>query len=1513
MEKQKPWHLYLIIAVMVMTLYSILPTIFYYSKPLRQPIDSERAYEVAEESIARVNTLEDKSVAWLHSFNKMLGIKAKSIEFNLNRPHLITVDFSNQKDVAVFKRFLPVAGASIPFVPAQLKLYPEQSPEHPHRVYVQRSIGIHIDPTDAKKYFLFSNRFEKNHDVTPTYLELVHDRALEVAKNIAGPSLQALQTAAVVDHPTDKRFDDTALSLAREIVDTANTFGVSDSIAKRYFSSFSQSDRPDRTMLIDQLAVRFGKMQQDMKQQLSSLANEEQNAEIAEKRDLLREQEETLGAALRIIKEHNRIFKEGLSPLDEERLALKLDNSFSSIDKGDYIQTLDLKGYHPFINGILIDWNDAFISLRFYDDVQKIRNQEGGTEWNAIVRDKLNQKIFNDIALISSMSDESIAPSGDTFRINLEKLTNSQSFLAFKLGELASTYAHQMRNTLESAWKPSYSDLIGDVYPVRTYQEYRKESPEDQKLGLVVYSPASQDEAPPKGFHENSIYVIAKGLESILSKYQDQPDSDEAKVLTKDVQALQQLLQNEGFIAYPGSVYGIASEFSKDYIFELSDYYSDFIKATREDFYVKGSKRYAVLDFTDVEQRILAKNQIQDRIQEDLVKWNEEYAQAQVSLDPATRYLVPPPTQNAYWQNLKLSVAKYFRGDSRKILNWGLDLSGGKTVRIGLVDQNNRRVTEPEDLKQASNELYTRINKMGVSERTIRTENETIILDFPGSQAFSAAELVKASAMYFHIVNEKFGPWNKELAEVSNRFLQEVWNEAVVTNRKDIESINEIAWRHMGGDITSEEVLRPRSETAKTLYAQGLRLANPRLAPISQVFDDSTSSVAMFRGDDPSEWQGQTHPLMFVFRNYALEGSNLEGIQVGYDQSEGNTLIFSVKGSYEGGKDKGLGNPREDFYAWTSQFAKEKIAGTPKSEYSRGKGWRMAVILNGRIVSAPTLEGALRDHASIHGRFTQREINQLAADLKAGSLSYTPRILSEQNISPELGKEERTRGIIASLIAIALVAAAMIGYYRFAGLVAFCAVMINLLIIWAALQSIGAALTLPGIAGIVLTIGMAVDANVLVFERIREEFSASGRIASAIQAGYRKAFSAIVDSNITTIMAALILIQFDSGPIKGFALTLIIGITSSMFTSLFMTRYFFAGWVKNPKHKELKMSHLIGNTNIPFLKMAPKVIIASLVVMVLGCYLLVDQRHTLLGMDFTGGYSLTANLEEKPGTNYRTQAIEAFIKAGASQSDIEVQELSRPNQLRIQMGMSMEEPGHPFYGLPQEVPAKTATFNYETNPRINWVVNALEEQGLNFPESSLENLQNDWSVMSGQLSDTMRNNALIALSLALVGILVYITFRFEFKYAIAAVIALLHDVVITLGIAAFFHYLNFPIQIDLEVIGAVMTIIGYSLNDTIIVFDRIREEVYLNRKLKITEIIDHALNVTLSRTIMTSGTTLLVLLALVLFGGPAIFGFSLVMTIGVLVGTISSLFVAAPTMLFFHNRELKQHEASHAS
>jgi SecD/SecF fusion protein len=561
----------------------------------------------------------------------------------------------------------------------------------------------------------------------------------------------------------------------------------------------------------------------------------------------------------------------------------------------------------------------------------------------------------------------------------------------------------------------------------------------------------------------------------------------------------------------------------------------------------------------------------------------------------------------------------------------------------------------------------------------------------------------------------------------------------------------------------------------------------------------------------------------------------------------------------------------------------------------------MAVLLNDTVISAPTLESALRDSAMISGTFSQREVNQLAADLKAGSLTFTPHILSEKNVSPELGQKDRVQGITATIVALILVIVSMIAYYRFAGLVASVAVLFNLLILWAVLQNMGATLTLAGIAGIILTVGMAVDANVLVFERIKEEFALSGRIGSAIAVGYKKAYSAIIDSNVTTIIAALILLNFDAGPIKGFAITLIIGIVSSMFTALFMTRYYFSIWVKKPHHTSLSMANWIHATKVNFLKYANLSLGLAAAIIAVGSFFVYSERATIFGMDFTGGYALNLEVEPSPEKNYIERIENALIAKGTTARDFQVRELNPSNNVLLLFSTSMEQPGKPFAGM-------SLVNESGFNPRIEWIVEALQEGGVTLTPETLASLDANWTSMSGQMSDSMRNNALIGLLISFVCIFIYIAFRFEYKFAAASILCLLHDVLITVALVGVLHAFGVPIQIDLNTVAAVMTIVGYSLNDTIIIFDRIREEMQLYPRRRLKDTVNSALNATLSRTTITSGTTLIVLIALVLLGGSSIFSFALVMTLGVFFGTLSSWYIASPLMLFFHNQEEKRNQ-----
>lgn len=1494
MEKQKKWPFVLIIAVIVLTVYNILPTIFYYAQPLKSPVAEEEGMKAAASVAGRLNSMEKESVAWIDSYCDLLRVKPASIALDQKSPQYVRVQFAKSDDASLFRSHFPRAGSLIPFVPAQMTVLPDN--ENSKTVTVQRRISVHFDQTAIADSFAFTPRFLDNGSLSPAYADLVIDRAATIAAAAAGMSDNACLMQAVLSQTENS--DEYLLNLASQIREISALFKGNEAIQARFCANLTQGSFKNRAQDLARLIAAMDALRDRLRGEKMRLQQKSKEAFLAEDgAQTLRNIEKkgsSLASAASFIKKQLAHFQAGREPLTY-KLAL---DGFRKNATQDPTRTLamDLRSLNPFFGTLAIDWQQGRISLALQPDVARLRD-----EWTGVQKDRLEQLLINEMARISRLSDETWAPGAQEFTLQLHQLPDAQSFLIFKLAPLARQQSESIGRLLQQHWRPKHPDLIAEHFPVVDAAGFKNLNALQKKICLVLYAPASDGALAPKELKKGSIYVIAKGLDRILAQANRSSDETQSRVLESDFAQLSSLLQQSGFLGYPGSSISLTKNFAGDYVFERADAFGNVLAATREDFHVRGSKRFAVLEFSDLEQRILTQNRIDTRIHEDLLKWRDEYAAAQVSLQTANRYDVPKPAKSVFWNNQCLSLKKLFRGDDRKIIRWGLDLSGGKTVQIELRDQNNRLVTSESDLKQGINELYNRVNKMGVSEVAIRRLGNHIVLDFPGSQALSASELVKASSMYFHVVNEKFSTLNSHLADAANRFLQEVWNEAVVTNRKDPQSVNAIAWKHLFGDSLDPNAPQSQSDAARVLYENGLRLPPPNNPYCCTAVNDSVSRIAVMRGQNFSEWHNQTHPLLFIFSNYALEGSNLSNIRSAYDPSKGNFLSFEVIGSSVNGEGQRV-NPRDELHAWTSRFSKEKIAGTPNEAFSRGQGWRMAVVLNDTVISAPTLSSALRDSAMISGNFSQREVNQLASDLKAGSLSFTPHILSEKNVSPELGQSDRMKGITATFAALGLVIVCMLSYYRFSGLVATVAVLFNLLIMWAALQNLHATLTLAGIAGVILTVAMAVDANVLVFERFKEEFAVSKRLGASILAGYKKAFSAILDSNVTTIIAALILLNFDAGPIKGFAITLIIGIASSMFTALFMTRAYFASWIRNPLHKSLTMMNWIRVSSIDFLKKAKWAIAAAFAIIVIGASLLIANRSTIFGMDFTGGFAVAVEVQPKTVSsgNYAAAVEDALIKQGLTLRDFQVRELNPPNHLRLLFSAGMEQAGKPFYDL--DAAAKEG----KRNPRIQWILKTFRQNGISLTKTSFSQIDANWTAMSGQMSESMRNNAMAGLAIAFACIFIYLAVRFEAAYAASAVICVIHDVFLSLGLIGILHYFGVPVQIDLNTVAALMTIVGYSLNDTIIVFDRIREEIRLMRGQPLPVIVNHALNATLSRTSITSLTTLLVLIALISFGGPSIFSFAAVMIIGVFFGTLSSWFIAAPVLIYLQTRRARQ-------
>lgn len=544
-------------------------------------------------------------------------------------------------------------------------------------------------------------------------------------------------------------------------------------------------------------------------------------------------------------------------------------------------------------------------------------------------------------------------------------------------------------------------------------------------------------------------------------------------------------------------------------------------------------------------------------------------------------------------------------------------------------------------------------------------------------------------------------------------------------------------------------------------------------------------------------------------------------------------------------------------------------------------GKSIAIVLDGLVRSFPTVQGKISGgNSQITGGFSQEEAQDLANILNSGKLSTRVRIIEEAIVGPSLGTESIRKGILSLVLGFLTVVIFMILYYNKSGWIADLALFSNLFFITGVLASLGAALTLPGIAGVVLTIGMAVDANVLIFERIREEIASGKVIRVAIKDGYLKSYSAIIDSNLTTLFVGFVLYFFGSGPIHGFATILIIGILSSLFTAILISRVIFENQLK--KEKKLSFANkfterLFKNTNIDFVGMRKYFYVFSATVIVAGLISIFTQGFKY-GVDFKGGFSYVVRFEKN------VDAYDVTMK------------LTKPLQ---------GKPEVKIFGPKNQVKITTS---YLINSNSENASDSVE----NIINSTLNNYypQNKHEILSRQkvgptIADDIKKSALWSIIISLLIIFIYILVRFRtWQFALAATLTPFHDVLFILAIFSIFKdILPFSLEIDQAFIAAVLTIIGYSINDTVVVFDRIREKLSLLKQRPYFETINLAINETLSRTLLTSGTTLIVIIFLLFFGGEIIRGFSFALLIGVLVGTYSSIYVSTPILIEFSKKD----------
>ncbi len=542
-------------------------------------------------------------------------------------------------------------------------------------------------------------------------------------------------------------------------------------------------------------------------------------------------------------------------------------------------------------------------------------------------------------------------------------------------------------------------------------------------------------------------------------------------------------------------------------------------------------------------------------------------------------------------------------------------------------------------------------------------------------------------------------------------------------------------------------------------------------------------------------------------------------------------------------------------------------------------GKQVAIVLDGYVYSYPVVQNEIKGgRSSITGNFTIAEAKDLANVLKSGKLPAPARIIEEEIVGPTLGKEAIREGMLSFAFAFVLVLIYMLFYYKKAGIAANAALLANLLFIIGVLASLGAVLTLPGIAGIVLTIGMSVDANVLIYERIREELANGKGLKLAVKDGYKNAYSAIIDANVTTLMTGIILYFFGTGPIKGFATTLVIGIFSSLFSAIFITRLIFERWLDKKQDISFSTKLTEGafkNTHIDFLGKRKLFYVISATVIVLGLVSLIFKGLNL-GVDFKGGRTYVVRFE-KP---VRTDKVAKTLMTTFGDAP-EVKTYGESNQVKITTDYLIDQDG-------PEVDAKVEKALYEgLKPII----------GDNITEKDfLHNYRMSSQKVGPTIADDIKVQALEAIIIALVFMFLYIFIRFSnWQFGLGAIAALTHDVLIILGAYSILNgILPFSLEIDQAFIAAILTVVGYSVNDTVVVFDRIREYTILHPKRERLSLLNDALNSTLSRTFNTSLTTFIVLLVIFIFGGEVIRGFIFALLLGVVVGTYSSLFIATP-------------------
>ena len=841
--------------------------------------------------------------------------------------------------------------------------------------------------------------------------------------------------------------------------------------------------------------------------------------------------------------------------------------------------------------------------------------------------------------------------------------------------------------------------------------------------------------------------------------------------------------------------------------------------------------------------------------------------------------------RNNIWKWLTLAliavVSFYVCNPPKEKFRFGLDLKGGSSFTLG-VDRAKLAesiIAATPDITNVTGAVDKKIEEMlvGCDERIISVIRRRV-------DAMGTNEPVIQGMKDHRVLVQLPGADEKTRREAKESLQNAAYLEFRLTHAKN----DQLVAKLLSKDIAPEGYIKKGNGYVRAPNFQEVAKTPGYAARLAAFQTPDPRYVFMLERDK----DGVTYLPNFVARNTEpkVTGEHLESAIVNRDPTTG-TLAIDFSLNAEGG---------QRFSTLTRSYK----AHGPKNSTDRGR--QLAIILDDQLISAPVIQSEIGARGQITGHFSPAEAQKLAAELNAGALPAPMQVLAETTVAPTVGAEAINAGVIAAGFGFALVAIFMFIYYWRSGLVADIALFLDIALLPTALvvcanvlgvfahdPSMGGGgsmqlpvLTMPGIAGLVLSLGMAVDANVLIFERIREEFLAKKAAGEAIRNGYGRAFTAIFDSNLTTIITGVILFVVGTGPVRGFAITLTAGVVISMFTAVVVTRLVFDHCVDPNRTKPFKMLCFFKNPKYDFMRVTKYTVAVAFTIIAVSLIVFgvrfMNNKADVLSVDLTGGTSIVYNFKQdaQPGEAEVRKALNDFDNAAVIQFQKGVGDAT----LLVKTGET----------------AETAKGKALENKDVGAHVTKLLQAA--FPQAEFKAASVD--EVGSMVGADLKKSGTYAVLFSLLAILVYVGFRFQFGFGLGALVALAHDALISIGLFSLCGR-----QISLIVITAVLTIIGYSVNDTVVVFDRIREQLRHDKKLSFYDLCNSAVNACLSRTIITSATTFFAVLALFCFGDGSIFDFALIMLIGVIAGTFSSVFIATPIMFWWYKGKRPEFDA----